>query len=179
MSTSPDPTSSTRRSAIAGAAIVLGSLATAGKLRAETQPQPGKATTDPAANRTRTALHQEVAFSATPARIYGALLDAKQFAALTGSAAEIDPKEGGAFLTFGGLIAGRTIELVPGQRIVQAWRPTHWDPGIYSIVRFDLRTQGAFTVVVLDHTGFPEGEYDSLSAGWKSHYWDPMQKFFG
>ena len=31
--------------------------------------------------------------------------------------------------------------------------------------------------VVLDHTGFPAGDYDHLSAGWHEHYWDPLKKF--
>ena len=79
---------------------------------------------------------------------------------------------------FGGMIAGRNVELVPGQRIVQAWRPTHWAPGIYSIVRFELKQQGKETLIVLDHTGFPEGEFDQLSSGWKLHYWERLTKFF-
>ena len=74
--------------------------------------------------------------------------------------ATIDATAGGAFSTFGGLIEGRNIELIPNQRIVQAWRPTHWDPGVYSIVRFELKPKGSETTVVLDHTGFPEGEFD-------------------
>lgn len=78
---------------------------------------------------------------------------------------------------FGGLIVGRNVELVPTQRIVQAWRPTHWNPGIYSIVRFDLKPDGPQTLIVLDHTGFPEGEFDNLAHGWKSHYWEPLAKF--
>lgn len=78
---------------------------------------------------------------------------------------------------FGGMIVGRNVELVPNQRIVQAWRPTHWDPGVYSIVRFELKAQGPGTLVVLDHTGFPEGEFDHLDLGWRSHYWEPLKKY--
>jgi activator of HSP90 ATPase len=78
---------------------------------------------------------------------------------------------------FGGMIVGRNIELVPGQRIVQAWRPTHWPSGIYSIVRFELKAQGSHTTLILDHTGFPEGEFASLKYGWNLKYWNPLQKF--
>jgi activator of HSP90 ATPase len=92
--------------------------------------------------------------------------------------AEIDPKAGGAFSTFGGLIVGRNVELIPTQRIVQAWRPTHWKPGIYSMVKFDLKAQGSETRIILDHTGFPEGAFDDLDPGWKARYWDPLKKFF-
>jgi Activator of Hsp90 ATPase homolog 1-like protein len=56
--------------------------------------------------------------------------------------ANIDPAAGGAFSMFGRVIMGRNIELIPNQRIVQAWRPTRWDPGVYSIVKFELKTAG-------------------------------------
>ena len=74
-------------------------------------------------------------------------------------------------------MVGRNVELIPYQRIVQAWRPTHWDAGVYSIVKFELKTQPSGAVVVLDHTGFPQGEFDSLDQGWHSHYWDPLKKY--
>jgi uncharacterized protein YndB with AHSA1/START domain len=78
----------------------------------------------------------------SPQRIYEILLDSKQFAAFTGMLANIDPAAGGAFSMFGRVIMGRNIELIPNQRIVQAWRPTRWDPGVYSIVKFELKTAG-------------------------------------
>jgi activator of HSP90 ATPase len=168
---------STRRQALAGVAIAVGGLAARSNLWGQTPQQPMQEAPGTAANRSRTFLHQEVDVKATPQRIYDVLLDSKQFAAFTGMPAEIDPNAGGAFSMFGGLIVGRNIELVPNQRIVQAWRPTHWDPGVYSLVKFELKPRGSETTIVLDHTGFPEGDYDSLNAGWKSRYWDPLKKF--
>lgn len=176
-----DPTKSgrslTRRQAISGMAVVLGSLAAGSKVFGQTEPPAMKEVPGTAANQTRTSLHQELAFRANPSRIYGALLDAKQFAVFTGSPAEIDPKEGGFFSMFGGRIVGRNVELVPDQRIVQAWRPAHWNPGIYSIVKFELKPQDSETLLILDHTGFPEGEFDHLAYGWKFHYYEPLKKF--
>src|ERR1700678_3690029 len=149
---------STRRQVVVGVAMAFGSLAAGSEVWAKTQQQMQEAPIT-AANRTRTSLHQEVDFKASPQRIYEILLDSKQFAAFTGMPAEIDPKAGGAFSMFGGLIVGRNIELLPNQRIVQAWRPTHWDPGVYSIVKFELKTiesttKEPHTVVILDHPGF-------------------------
>lgn len=167
---------STRRQVIAGAAVAVGSLAAGSGIWAQAQ-QAVKEAPSATANQTRTSLHQEVDFKASPQRIYEALLDSKQFAAVTGMPAEIDPKAGGAFSMFGGLIVGRNVELIPNQRIVQAWRPTHWDPGVYSLVKFELKSHAPNTTVVLDHTGFPEGDYDSLNSGWKPRYWDPLKKF--
>ena len=128
-------------------------------------------------NQKRTSLHQEVEFNATPMRVYKALLSSKQFTEFTHMKAQIKDSEGGALMMFGGLVVGRNIELVPGQRIVQAWRPTSWAAGVYSVVKFTLEADGGKTKLILDHTGFPEGTFDGLTEGWKSHYWDPLKSY--
>jgi activator of HSP90 ATPase len=92
--------------------------------------------------------------------------------------ATIEITDGGAFSMFGGLIVGRNVELIAGQRIVQAWRPTHWDPGIYSIVHFEFKPRDQASTLTFDHTGFPAGEHDRLDWGWKNHYWEPLNKYF-
>ena len=167
----------TRRQLIAGVVVALGSLAAGSEVRGESQQQATKDTSSTAANGKRTSLHMEMDYKASPQRIYETLLDSKQFTSFSGMPAEVDPKEGGAFSMFGGMIVGRNVELIPNQRIVQAWRPTHWDPGVYSIVRFELKTRDAETMLVLDHTGFPEGEFDHLEWGWHNHYGEPLRKF--
>lgn len=162
----------TRRQAITGIAAVVGSLAAGARSAGETaeaaQPAPGPA---------RAALHYREDFTVGPERVYAVLTDAKQFAAMTGREAVINATEGGAFSLFGGLIVGRNVELVPDKRVVQAWRPTHWEAGVYSIVRFELAGDGAKTSLSLDHTGFPVPEADSLDAGWQGHYLRPLAKF--
>jgi activator of HSP90 ATPase len=85
-------------------------------------------------------------------------------------------EEGGLFTLFGGYITGRNVELVPNVRIVQAWRTGGWPAGTYSIARFELVEQGAGTKIVFDHTGFPKGAAERLAAGWKAHYWEPLEK---
>lgn len=166
----------TRRQLIAGAAIAFGGLAAGARVWADPQQkmEEGQST---GTEGLLTYLHHENIFQASPQRIYDALLDFKQFAAFTGMPAEINREAGGAFSTFGGLIVGRNIELVSNQRIVQAWRPAHWDAGVYSVVKFELEARGAQTKVVLDHTGFPEGSFRHLDWGWHNHYWEPLKKF--
>lgn len=130
------------------------------------------------ANQSRTSLHQEIDYKASPERIYQVLLSSKDFTAFSGAAAEIDPKPGGTFSMFGGLVVGRNVELVPNQRIVQAWRLSQEFPeGIYSLVKFELKVVDSQTRIILDHTGFPEGHFDHLDTGWHSHYWEPLRKF--
>jgi activator of HSP90 ATPase len=124
-----------------------------------------------------TAIHQEVDFKTTPARIYEVLLDAKQFSAFTKDTAEIQRQPGGAFKLFGGVIEGRNIELAPNQRIVQAWRPKYWPAGVYSLVKFELAARDSGTRVILDHTGFTEEKWQGLNEGWPMRYWDPLHKY--
>jgi activator of HSP90 ATPase len=127
-------------------------------------------------------IHQEVEFNASPARVYKALTDGKQFSkvvdiVMPGAAIVITPEVGGTFSMFGGVITGRHIEMVPDKLLVQAWREKDWAPGVYSIVRFQLSGDASHTKLVFDHTGFPTGNAFHLAPGWKSHYWEPMKKF--
>ena len=130
------------------------------------------------ANRTLTSLHQQIEIPASPAKLLNAMLDEKQFAAVSGFGTVIDATEGGAFSLFDGLVKGRNIEIVPATRLVQAWRPASWLDGVYSLVRLDLSATQSGTTVVLDQTGFPEGNYDQLALGWYLHYWEPLKKHF-
>ncbi len=124
-----------------------------------------------------TPIHQEVHFDADPARVYEALADSRKHAAFTGAPAEISREAGGPFSTHGGVISGRVIELTRNRMIVEAWRVKGWEEGLYSIVRYRIEPKGSGTLLVLDHDGFPEGERDHLAAGWRSMYWEPLEKF--
>ncbi len=150
------------------------------------QTKSGKADRHAANHETQEAvsIHQEVDFKASPERLYDALLDSKQFSEFTAQSkefsagsAKIDRAEGGAFTLFDGYITGRTIELVPNQRIVQAWHDKEWPAGVYSIVKFEFKRQGSGTHLVFDHTAFPPRARDHLAAGWKLHYWDPISAY--
>ena len=123
-------------------------------------------------------IHQEVTFKASPQRVYSALTDSAQFQAFTGGApAQIADAAGGAFSCFGGMIVGRNIELVPNQRIVQAWRAGNWGDGVYSIVRFVFTGNGSETRLAFDQTGFPEEHREHLDAGWHKMYWEPLRRY--
>lgn len=171
---------STRRQAIIGATLAFGGLAL-GLTRAW-------AAADDGISHTAASIHQEAIFKASRNRVYEALTVAVQFdkvveisgvmktMKLGAKPSEISREAGGAFALFGGYITGRQVELVPNQRIVQAWRTARWDPGVYSIAKFDLVEQGSGTKLVFDHTGFPGGEAEALASGWKAHYWEPLEK---
>lgn len=172
----------TRRRLLVGAAAGFGTLA----LRC----MDAWADTREEISHTAEAIHHELVFKASRKRVYEALTNAQQFhkvtqlssavqsgMALGKKATDISREAGGAFSLFGGHILGRQIELVPGERIVQAWRVGDWEPGHYSIARFVLTGQGSDTRLIFDHTGFPQGQAQHLAEGWKANYWEPLTKF--
>jgi uncharacterized protein YndB with AHSA1/START domain len=172
----------TRRQAIAAVAIALGGVTLV--------PVKAWAQTTGEISHSAESIHQEVVLKASRKRVYDALTQAKQFDQVVqlsdarktmippnAPPTQISTEVGGTFSTFGGLIVGRHIELVPNERIVQAWRPAYWTPGVYSLVKFELVESGSDTKLILDHRGFPDGDGKSLLDGWSKNYWQPLAKF--
>ncbi len=172
----------TRRQMISGVVIAFGNAALGST---ETWAGAGEEI-----SRTAESIHQEPVFKASRQRVYEALTDTKQFnnvvllsaamkSGMPAGAAptQISREAGGAFSLFGGYVTGRHIELVANERIVQAWRAGGWDPGDYSIAKFQLVEQGSGTKIVFDHGGFPKGKAEHLAEGWKMNYWEPLEKF--
>ncbi len=122
-------------------------------------------------------IHQEINFSATAANVYAALASSEQHAAFTGAPAAIGATAGSEFSAYGGKVSGRTIELVEGTRIVQAWRSADWPEGVYTIATFQLKADGDGTVLVFEQDAIPDGAVDHLDAGWHKMYWEPLRAY--
>ena len=171
----------TRRQAIISAAMTFSGLAL-GSTEA-------RAAAEEEVSRSAESIHQEPFFKASRKRVFQALTDAKQFdkviqlgaaiktMSLGNKPTEISRDAGGTFTLFGGYVTGRHIELLPDERIVQAWRAGSWEPGVYSIAQFELTEQDSGTKLVFNHRGFPKGLGEHLATGWKINYWEPLEKF--
>jgi uncharacterized protein YndB with AHSA1/START domain len=83
-------------------------------------------------------IRQTVTLGAAPKQVYDALINEKKHATFTGAKASISPKVGGAFTCYGTYLSGFNVDLVPGKRIVQAWRSVGWPKGAFSIATFAL-----------------------------------------
>lgn len=155
-------------------------------LQSSAQAQKSMDTVANAGNAKDITIHQEIDFALSPGQLYQALLSSKQFSestkksfpVFTDNSATIIPLKGGNFSLFDGHIIGMIVELVPDQRIVEAWRVVDWPAGVYSIAKFEFRPQGTGTKLIFDHTGFPAGLRDHLASGWQEHYWDALKKYF-
>jgi uncharacterized protein YndB with AHSA1/START domain len=127
--------------------------------------------------------HFEALIDASPLDVYAYLTDGAVFAAATGMPARLEPREGSAFSLFADRIEGRQIELVPGERVVQAYRfgaahPDVWAPGVYSILRFTLTAAGEQTRLVIDHDAIPAEWREHLASGYAAFYQEPMERHF-
>jgi activator of HSP90 ATPase len=128
-------------------------------------------------------IHEEAVIHASPGQIYDFLTNGEIFAAATEMPAQLSDREGEAFSVFGGRVEGRQVELVPGERVVQAWRfgdahPDAWEPGVYSIVRFRMQRDGDATRFVIDHNGIPPEWEDHIQSGYPTFYRDPLTRYY-
>ena len=63
---------------------------------------------------------------ASPEAVYDAWLDSACHGAMTGAPATIGKRVGEPYAAWDGYITGKTLELVPGRRIVQSWRTSEF-----------------------------------------------------
>jgi activator of HSP90 ATPase len=73
-------------------------------------------------------IHQQAIIPADSRRVYQVLADAEALSALSGMGGKVAWSAGEEFAAFDGNVTGWQIELVPGTRIVQAWRFPGWEP---------------------------------------------------
>ncbi len=91
-----------------------------------------------------------------------------------GGTSKISRNVGGFVSMHDGQIVARNLELEPGRKIVQAWRVSAWEEGVYTLLRIQMAGVGDKTSVTLDQTGCPEEMTEHLAAGWQARYWDPL-----
>ena len=99
-------------------------------------------------------------------------------AALTGVAASIDPKAGGKFSAFGGMLQGKFLVLVRNKMIVQTWRSVKFkntDEDSILCIRFERVKGGARLDLV--HAFIPGHDYADVKGGWPKYYWKPWVKY--
>jgi uncharacterized protein YndB with AHSA1/START domain len=115
-----------------------------------------------------------------PERVYAAWLDSGAHTAFTGKTAKIDPSIGGKFVALDGYIHGRTVDLLPGRRIVQTWRTKEFPHSAHDSrleIQFES-AEGATRVTIL-HSHIPEGQGERYKKAWTDRYFYPMRGYFG
>lgn len=111
--------------------------------------------------------------------VYRAWLDPGEHGAIIEAAAEIEAGVQGKFSLWDGYITGRTLQLDPPRRIVQAWRTTEFPEGSPdSRLEIRLEPDGSGTRLTLVHSDIPDGQGAGYEEGWKENYFIPMQAYF-
>jgi activator of HSP90 ATPase len=124
-----------------------------------------------------TTVHLEADFNASPARVYDAFMDEKQFSTATGKGAAFKNEEGAEFRRFNGAVTGRNIELIPNSRIVLAWHSKSWPASIYTIVRLEFVATATGTRVILDQTGIPPEFTQIQKENWPVRVFGPLANY--
>ena len=122
-------------------------------------------------------IQQTVTFNASPHEVYEALMDSEKHAAFTGGKAAISRAVGGTFVVYDNYAAGKNVELVPDQKIVQDWRAADWPEGYFSRVTFEFTAVPGGTRLDFTHTDVPEGTEAEFTQGWTDNYWEPLKAF--
>ena len=122
-------------------------------------------------------IKHKVRFKVPPETIYDLLADSRRRTEITGRKAVMSDKVGGKFSTDAGQVAGVNVDLVPGRRLVQAWRRRDFPEGIYSMAAITLTPiSGGGTELVLTHRGVPKHLLDQIEDYWRFVYWAPMRE---
>ena len=121
-------------------------------------------------------IKHKVRFKAPPNTIYELLADSRRRSAVTGRKAVMSDRVGGSFSTDAGHVTGVNVDLVPGRRLVQAWRRKDFPDGVYSMAAITLApTPTGGTELVLTHRGVPKPLLDDVEEYWRNVYWAPMK----
>jgi activator of HSP90 ATPase len=123
-------------------------------------------------------IRQTVMFKASPRAVYDLIMDSRKHASLSGEKARIGKKVGDAFVAWSGHITGINLVLKPGEKIVQAWRATGWQPDHYSIAIFDVQRAPGGAKLSFTQIGVPSHRYSGHYRGWIEAYWTPMKEIF-
>ena len=123
-------------------------------------------------------IQQTATFPAPPDRLFVMYMNQKLHAAITGQPVTISRTAGSLFRAFGGMIRGKTLQVVPRRLIVQSWRAKDWkkeDHDSTLIISFWPDKEGGR--VELTHVNVPEYDYNGVNEGWGKYYWAPWREY--
>ncbi|KJE92036.1 hypothetical protein CAOG_03069 [Capsaspora owczarzaki ATCC 30864] len=118
-------------------------------------------------------------FKTSAHELYDCLVNVARIQAFTQSPCQVDARPNGIFSIYNGNVLGSFISLVPGVKIEQDWRFSHWPQGHFSRVTIELREDSDFTELKLTQTGVPKEEQAQTDAGWNTHFWQKIMGVFG
>jgi uncharacterized protein YndB with AHSA1/START domain len=123
-------------------------------------------------------LQQTYLIKAPVVEVWRTLVDIDHIQGWGAGPAKMDDKVGTKFSLWGGSIWGENLEVVPNQKLVQAWysdEEPKWRKS--SKVTFNLYSENGSTRLELLHEAVPDQNADDIDKGWKDYYLGPLKNY--
>jgi activator of HSP90 ATPase len=111
-----------------------------------------------------------------PSDIYSAITNSYTIELWSGYPAIMSTEPGSEFSLWEGDITGINLEFVQDKKIVQEWH--FGDQSEKSIVTISITPDRENSIVTVEHTNIPDGEFDDMAQGWKEYYIGAIINFF-
>jgi activator of HSP90 ATPase len=126
----------------------------------------------------RSLITQSIVLPAPAEDLFATYMDPARHAAMIGAPVTISAQSGSEFRAFEGQLSGTMLIAIPPRLLVQSWRSTHFgrdDPDSTLILTFV--PQGTGGRIDLVHIDVPVQDYQGVTEGWETHYWEPWRRY--
>jgi activator of HSP90 ATPase len=115
---------------------------------------------------------------ASPDKLFDIYLDPVAHAEFTGLPVTIEPRAGGVFRAFDGMISGTILHVEPKSLIVQTWRSANWPlTAMNSVLTLSFWSEKDGARIELVQVNVPEEDFAGVSQGWERYYWTPWHNY--
>jgi activator of HSP90 ATPase len=115
---------------------------------------------------------------ASPDKLFDMYLDPVAHAAFTGLPVNIEPRAGGVFRAFDGMLSGTILHIEPKSLIVQTWRSANWPlSAMDSVLTLSFWSEKDGARIELVQVNVPEEDFAGVSQGWERYYWTPWHNY--
>jgi activator of HSP90 ATPase len=126
----------------------------------------------------RSLIKQSVILPAPAEILYATYMDPAKHAEMTGMPVMISAESGSEFRAFNGQLSGTMLAAIPSRLVIQSWRSRHFgegDPDSTLILAFVPEGEGGRIDLV--HIDVPAQDYEGVTQGWETHYWEPWRRY--
>jgi len=116
----------------------------------------------------------------SPLDVFKALTDEEEIRKWSKAQGKLSQESGGVFEWFDGWVKGEVLEVKAPSLLIFTWKPSEWDKNTsFSQVKLEINRHQAGSLVVVNHTGFPnETELEKHEAGWIDYVFEPLNEYF-
>ena len=115
---------------------------------------------------------------ALPDKLFDMYLDAEVHAAFTGLPVTLEPRAGGVFHAFDGMLSGTILHIQPKSMIVQTWRSVNWPlTAMDSVLTLSFWPAEDGGRIELVHMNVADEDFAGVSQGWEKYYWTPWRAY--